>query len=125
MSLSITDRIDRLESSFLDWNIDRVQRESEEIESSLNELQSTNVREENDIQSLKDRVREIRLDANMAHAFDDEKISVRIADLVKPIFFGICWGLFVFVAPIIKLSTDSFAALTSFVITLHMIIQGI
>ena len=87
---SITDRIQRLENNYLDWDIGKV-----------------------------------RSDANMRHSLDEpERVSVRIIDIVRPIFFGICWALFIVFTPL-RLSAHSLTSFTGLVFTLHMIIQSI
>jgi len=121
MSDSITDRIQRLETNYLDWDIGKVRSEAEEIRSALDAIKQTHPQE---VKKLTEQVRVIVADANMSHSFDEpERVSAKIIDFVRPIFFGLCWGLFILFIPF-KVAANPIPSIISLVFTLHMIIQS-
>ena len=78
-----------------------------------------------EVKKIEEQVRMVVADANMCYSFDEpERVSVRIIDIVRPIFFGICWALFIVFTPL-GMPAHSLTSFTGLVFTLHMIIQSI
>ncbi len=122
MTLNIANRVQRLENNYLDWDISKVRSEAEGIRSALDAIKQSYPKE---VKKLSEQVRLIVADANMSHSFDEpERVSARILDIVRPIFFGICWGLFIVFIPL-SLAANPITSITGLVFTLHMIIQSI
>jgi hypothetical protein len=130
----LADRISCLEAEYKNWDLKKVRSEEEEIESALDVLAKKTVtpNETDQVNQLKERVHEIRARANMAHAFDEpekgskqERVSSMVDVLARSIFFGICWGIFMGAAMLLRLPGLPFASLPGLVFTLHMIIQSI
>jgi hypothetical protein len=124
MSLTIAERIDRLESCGINWDPAHVRSEARKISIILNGKKCPETGE--NLAALKERVRVIVAQAYMSEPLQShENIIVKIVDVARLIFLSACWALFVFYTLHLTTPIASFPSLVSLVITLHMVIQGV